>query len=150
MGGGENEAGGLKSIRDDSSWSVAPEAFDIVIIAHTGLENMHDDVDEVQKHPLQILHSFASPYAGTLLPAAVVNGVCNGFDLRIRFAGTHDKIIGDVGQAGQIEDDDILCLLREREFRGELCEFLCFQCASISVIEYSEPMIVYSDGFSFS
>lgn len=89
-------------------------------------EDVHDEIDEVEQHPV----ARAPPFDMIRAPAVVLcetrlDGVGDGHDLSLAGAVADDEVIGDVAQSAKIEYDDVFGLLVLRsfdavgEFRGQ-------------------------------
>lgn len=114
-------AGGL--VARVEAGGVAPEQFQIVVIAAVGIEEVDDDVDVIDEDPGGLViagHAVAVMAEGG---GALVDGVGDGADLPVGGAGGDDEVVADGAEAAQVEDDDVVAShLRDQagEFEGEL------------------------------
>ncbi len=81
---------------------------------------MHDDVAGVDQHPVALRQSLdGNPFEAAFLES-LPEVFCNGADLALRGAAGDDQEIGDVGLAGETDDDDVSRLVVIQGFFHQL------------------------------
>lgn len=93
-------------------WRIAPHFFQFVKFAGLRAHDMHDDVDVIDQHPLQILLSFVT--VGNLSHIFLYRffyRVGDGPDLGLVAGFANDKKVGNsFGNFTQVERDNVLAL----------------------------------------
>ena len=79
---------------------------------------MDDDVAEVQQHPPSLGLAFATDRLdAAALAQLVLDLIGDRADLDVGIAGRDDEVVGDHEQIGDVDRDDVVCLL----IAGGLC-----------------------------
>lgn len=86
---------------------VAPQSFEGVVFANILLENVDDHVTKVHDDPLGGRGSFSAERPVTLRCEHIAHVVRHGPRLTLRFPGTDDQIVGNRGQCGDMQDENI-------------------------------------------
>ena len=97
---------------------VAPEAFEAVVFARLGIEDVHDEIDVIEQDPMRAFEAFDVPRLHAFFGEFVGDVIGNGAHLRVRGTGADHKVIRDAREFAQIDDFDVFGFLFERELGG--------------------------------
>ena len=86
---------------------VAPQSFEGVVFANILLKNVDDDVTKVDDNPLGRRCSFDAERRMALGLELVDHMVCDRARLSLRFSGADDQVIGNGGQFGDMQDENV-------------------------------------------
>src|SRR6185436_1768319 len=106
---------------DKANRLAAPDFLEVVEVAHRGMHDVHDDVAEVDQHPLARLLAFDAVYARAELADALLHAVRQRSDLPIGVAARDHHALEHRGHACGVEDQDVAALdVLERFHHGPL------------------------------
>jgi len=92
-------------------WRVSPESLDSVKGSFLADEDVNHEVEVVHEHPLGPLTALDVRRFQPVVPdEPFLDGVGDRQNLAIRRTVADDEVVGDVAQAVEIEDDDLLRL----------------------------------------
>jgi len=90
---------------------VAPQPLEGVEAALFFHEHVHHEVDVVQKDPLPLAPSLhVVRFEVQLTAQALFHRLRDGEDLTVRASVADDEVVGDVAQAPEVQDDNLLGL----------------------------------------
>jgi len=121
---------------------VGPEAFEVVVITHSILEDVHDDVSVVEERPMPALDAFGRQGFISLLSHAFDDSFADRVDVHIRAAGADDEEVGYLGRlrsTADVEDDEVAGLAVEREL-GDASDQLDLGLASATARRCREAL----------
>ena len=86
----------------------APQAFEAVIFARFGREDVDQQVAVIGQHPfgLAIAFDVGGKLAGVMLEPQA-DFVADGLHLFLIGSGADDEVVGESGDAREVEDDDV-------------------------------------------
>src|SRR5438105_12814184 len=90
------------------------------------MEDVHHEVDVVEKDPSPRLVAFHVPRLQSARAHSLVHGVGDGAGLDLGLAGGEDEVVAHAVQLAKIEDHDVFGPLGEGEPRGRAREILGF------------------------
>lgn len=93
------------------------------MFAHVTAENMHDHIRDVQNHPLRAGQPFDAQRLDLPLRQRPVDLIGDGTYLTVGVGRTDDEVIGDRGERGDVEDENVVGLFGE----GCLSDGECFR-----------------------
>src|SRR5512135_15906 len=85
----------------------APDFLQVVIAAHRGMHDVHDDVAEVDEHPLGVRFPLDAVHAAAQLADALLHAVGERHDLARRVAAGDHHALEHRGEARGVEHDDV-------------------------------------------
>ena len=104
-------------LRDVDGLAVGPQVLQIVVGAGVGHEHMHDDVRVVQQDPVLRVEALGAQRLDALLGKLELHLVGQRTHLRGGGAGRDDEVIGQDGQALDLEYPDVLCFFLIKDLR---------------------------------
>jgi hypothetical protein len=95
---------------------VAPQVFQAVERAFVAMEDVDDDFEIIEHDPLARRKTIDRSRAPAVVFAqSRFNFARDRFQLRLRAGRTNHEKIGEAGNSGEIENDDVFCLLVRSE-----------------------------------
>src|ERR1700723_2810402 len=98
---------------------VAPQAFEVVILAGAFAENVHDEKSIIEQHPFGAGFAFAMRGAAPVAMQLFFDGFADGLNLGLARAGTQQEIIGEGPGAGKVQDGNVQSLFFLSGFHGQ-------------------------------
>src|SRR5437588_8129851 len=96
-----------------------PERLQIVVLALTGKEHVHDHAGVVEHDPGALLVAGHVKGSGALVPAGSEDGVGDGANLAVGVSFADHEVIGERGPLPHVEADDAPRFLVRRRFRDQ-------------------------------
>ena len=84
------------------------------MVTNVGAENVDHDITEIHQYPIPGRGALNAEGRNALAGKHAVDVVGDSPDLPLGFTGAQDQIIGDGGQLGDREDQDVVRFLLER------------------------------------
>ncbi len=125
------QSGSTSLLHPQQHLSVAPEFFEVVIGAHIGREEMHDDIPKIHHQPAFARLSF---YAA-LLFIVIFGCLQNAFGKRVQHTVTgavaQDEIVGKRGNSFDVEQQNVFALFVLQGFDDGVSKFKCVQISPL-------------------
>ena len=93
---------------------IPPQFLQPVMATNIGAEDVDHDITEIHQNPVRGRGALNAEGRDTLAGKHAVDVVGDSPDLPLGFTGAQDQIIGDGGQLGDREDQDVVRFLLER------------------------------------
>jgi len=120
VGFGFGGGAGRAIISDAEAFGIAPEAFEIVILAGAFAEDVDNEIAVIEQEPFGGAgFAFTMRKMTAVLVQALFNSLGDGAELRLALAGAEDEILGEGACLAQVKDDDIECVFILGRFDGE-------------------------------
>ena len=97
--------------REVESLRVSPQALELEILPRALVEHVHDDIEEIQKHPAPLRQALDRVCVVARRRQLVVGVPGGRLHLRVGAAGGDHEEVAHVGAAAQVEDDHVIQLL---------------------------------------
>ena len=92
------------------------------------MKDVHDEIDEVEEDPAALFESLDVMCGRTFFLQIFYHVLTDGTDVSVRRAARDDEKIRHVGDTPQIQKDDILSLIIQRDLRGALRQRQGIRC----------------------
>ena len=115
---------GFGSPQLDANWCVAPNFFQVVILANRGLHDVHHHSTAVNDDPFAVFFTFDAGFAKSGFAHFIAHTGCQGFGLAVRGAASNDDPLEQCRQMLGIEHLDVLRLDVLQTVNDDALQFL--------------------------
>src|SRR3569623_3020960 len=100
---------GLLRVDGDES-CITPQAFQLIEVAQRGVEDVHDELDVIEKNPAALGESFDVVRPYTFLLELIQHVLGDGAHVRVGGAAGDQKVVSGIRDAIQVECYDVVGL----------------------------------------
>jgi len=107
---------------------VGPQTLELIEVAQRGVKDVHDEIDEIDEDPTTFLEPFNVVRGRTFFLHFFDQVLTDRPNVGVRRAARDDEKIRHVGDTPQIQKDDILSLIIQRDLGGALRQRQRIRC----------------------